>query len=105
MLTDKQREIWEDLADGKPHQVLRKYRTELGLTQKDVGVRMGLNCNGGCSTVSDFESGKKDYVSFDFVMRYVKSLYPKEQTVDEMHKRNNSYMKDKIMRLNGKNKR
>lgn len=103
MLTDEQRRIWEDLAGKEPHKVLKKYRLDIGLSQKDVGIRMGLKCNGGCSTIADFETGRKKYVSFDFVRRYFSALYPKEQDVTESHKSNNGYMKDKILRLNGKN--
>lgn len=101
-MLDNQRKVWEDLAGEEPHTVLKKYRLESGLTQKDIGERMGLKCNGGCSTISDFESGKKKYVSFDFVRRYFTALYPKEQYVEKSHKSKNGYMKDRIMRLNGK---
>lgn len=100
MLTPEQRKIWEEMATDKPHIVLKKYRTEFGLAQKDVGERMGLKCNSGCSTVAEFEGGGKKYVSFNFVLRYVTALYPKETN----NNRKNGYMKRRISEINGKNR-
>ncbi len=97
-MLDNQRKVWEDLAGEEPHAVLKKYRLELGLLQKDVGARMGLKCNGGCSTIADFERGRKKYVSFDFVRRYFTALYPKEIS----YEKKNGYMEQRIMEIGKK---